>query len=227
MKSPNTPAAPPPWGLTRKTALFSSLVLMIALALFAYLVLPLLRTTLEKSLQSQGAALSASIAQVVTSSILAEEYSGVVDHCLEVLKRVPTVRYIVIARHDGFCLLLQPESWTQETLGKIWAKPSETAIRGQFERNPFGTDLLYHQAHLLTYSGIEWGWLHLGLSIGGYEADLHTLYKTLAQIALFSILVGLALAGYFAGRLVRPLRQLQTFAGQVAAGDLTHGPIVR
>ncbi len=217
----------PPWGLRRKTALLSALVLLIVLALFAFQVLPLLRKTLEKSLQSQGKALAASIAQVVTSSILAEEYSGVVDHCLEVLKRVPTIRFIVVARHDGFCLLLQPNTWTQETLGKDWADPAEADVQGRFRQSPFTSELLYHQAHPLSYSGIEWGWLHLGLSIDAFDSDLGAIYRTLMQIGLFSILVGLGLSAYFASRLVRPISQLQAFAGRVAAGDLTPGPVVR
>ncbi len=209
-------------GLFFRTVALTFLVVVIAVGLFLALVTPLLRETLKKSLQSHGEVLASSIAQVTITSIVSEDFSTVVDHCVKVLSDQPPIRFIVITRKDGFSLIHHPGGWSQENSSE-WRSIGADFPVGLLEDNRLATmsEKIFRYTAPLVYSGIEWGWIHLGISLDSYALDLDNINQRLLLLCLFSVSAGLLFAWYFADRLIRPIRALEETARKIGQGELT------
>ena len=208
-------------GIFLRTFSLFLILAAVVMVLFAIVTIPWHRHTIIKSMESHAKSISASTAQISGSSIVSEDYSFIVDHCLEVLKGSVDIFYIVIVRHDGFSLIHTANNWEQiEKPYPEWEK-----IQGQTTKN----DIIYskliqkkvfHHSFPLNYSGIDWGWIHLGMSLDSYNKDLKNMYKRLLVLGLSCLTIATVGAYFFARRLTIPLISLRQVTDQVTAGNL-------
>jgi methyl-accepting chemotaxis protein len=80
---------------------------------------------------------------------------------------------------------------------------------------------VYHFSQPFDYSGIDWGWIHIGLSLDSYDRSLNGLYHRTALLALVCTILGLLASIVYAKHLVRPVLNLQRVVQRVADGDLS------
>jgi PAS domain S-box-containing protein len=80
---------------------------------------------------------------------------------------------------------------------------------------------VFRYSYPLTYSGINWGWIHIEYSLNQYNEDFNTIYKRLMILSVVLIALGFVLAFYFSNRLVKPIRLVDTVAQSIADGDLS------
>ncbi|MBI9091652.1 MAG: HAMP domain-containing protein [Desulfobacterium sp.] len=173
-------------------------------------------------MQTRGQITFTSIAQITSSSLVLEDYSTVVDHCITIVEENPSILYVVITRHDGTSLVHTKGQWSQETLDGLWTPGKESIPqKGKLRQSKLINREVYHASFNFTYSGIDWGWIHIGLSPDIFYGDLKFLYLRTFWIALLSISMGLAVSYYFAGRMIRPIILLNRFTQRVGAGDLS------
>ncbi|ACN14682.1 putative sensory box histidine kinase/response regulator [Desulforapulum autotrophicum HRM2] len=79
----------------------------------------------------------------------------------------------------------------------------------------------FHYAQPFDYSGIEWGWIHVGLSLKGYDQSVTALYRNTILLALGCAALSLIVSLLYAGKLVRPILRLRELVRQIAGGDLS------
>jgi len=181
-------------------------------------IIPRQEAIYEERLESTAAVVATSIAQITVSSIVIEDYSPVVEHCLKVVGERPSVLYLVITRRDGFSLIHLANNWWHESLGVAW-RP-ERAPQTVFEDSELVGERVFHYAYPLSYSGIDWGWIHVGLSLERFTADVRAMYVRTIAIGVLCLLAASILSMFFARRLSRPIQQLRDTMSRVAAGDL-------
>jgi signal transduction histidine kinase len=158
---------------------------------------------------------------ITASSIVLEDYSSVVDHCIKVLKENPAILYVVITRKDGFSLVHSDNKWGYKTLKGIWQPVDKKPVNGIVFDSELTGQEIYHYTYPFSYSGIEWGWIHVGLSLKKFNADLWNLYFRTAMLSLFCMGMGIVISVLFARKLSKPILSLDQVTQQVAAGDLT------
>jgi len=84
--------------LCSKMILFSCIVTIVPVITFVSRVIPAQRQMLLDNLQSQTKSLTASIYEITVASIIAEDYSPVIEQCNKIIKESPSLQYIVITR---------------------------------------------------------------------------------------------------------------------------------
>ncbi|MFT5086963.1 MAG: signal transduction histidine kinase [Candidatus Latescibacterota bacterium] len=201
-----------------RIALLCALAVSLALILFALFVIPYQRQLLEEQLESTAEVIATSIEQVTTNSIMLEDYSTVIDHCLKVVRERPLVLYLVITRPNGDSFIHIGQQWSYRQLGGAW-QPTETPT-ARFENSELAGQSVYHYTHAFRYASIDGGWIHVGLSTANFNADVRAIYVRTILLALLCLMAVLAIALFFARRLSLPIRQLDVLAQQVAEGDL-------
>ncbi|MFH1569205.1 MAG: PhnD/SsuA/transferrin family substrate-binding protein [Gemmatimonadota bacterium] len=204
-----------------RTAVLSWLVLAITLGLYAYFLMPYQRDLLVQRLQSAAEVAATSVAEVTISSIIVENYGTVVDHCLAVVSDRPAVLYIVVTRRDGFSLIHLKDAWRYATLDGYWVPPPGSGPSGSFRVSDLVGQEVYHYSYPLQYSGIDWGWIHIALSLEEFRAGVAAINRRTAALGLLCALLGLAASMVFARQLTKPLRALSESADRVARGDLS------
>jgi two-component system NtrC family sensor kinase len=206
-------------GITGRTTLLAWLVAVVTLLLFVVALLPGQKQTFLDALRSKAYGVSLSLREVAAGAVVNEDYSAVVDYCTEMLRGDPAIDAIVIARNDGFSIVHDRNGWQTQNLGERW-RPKVRRAAGEIDDSPLFKRRLYVYSQPFDYSGIEWGWVHVGLSLEGYDAALRRLYRQTALVAVACVVFSLIVSGLYARRLVRPILMLQAVVRRVAGGDL-------
>lgn len=201
--------------------------------------------TLANSLdQIAGSAL---VSNPETSAIPEGRVDSVVEHCRKIVHRSDQILYIVLSRNDGYSLvhakdgMLDPafpkQDWEVRTMSGMWTPPKATKVvqRQNIETEiehqssaPRGTIILseiinhrvFHFSYAFDFSGIQWGWVHLGLDVERFEANMRAGYLITAGVAAVALILGLVASYFFARSLSLPIKALQRYAQQVAGGSL-------
>lgn len=205
-----------------RTVFLSWAVVISTTGIFILSIIPYQREQLLEEINTRARVAYTSVAQVMLTSILLEDYSSVVDHCLTVIKGNPSILYIIITRSDGFSLIHTKESWSQKQLGKEWMPDLDIYPEtGHILTSSLFKKKVFHRSFAFSYSGINWGWIHVGLSTENLSKDLNSLYLRVFITALFAISVGFFASYFFARRLSSPILLLDKVTRQVAEGDLS------
>ncbi len=205
-----------------RTARLSGIVSMLTIVLFAIVLIPYQEELLITRLASTAEVVATSIDQVVVTSIVIEDYSTVIEHCQKVVAERPSVAFIVITRKDGFSLINLATEWRHESLDNTWSAPHDLTggQKPSFKQSKLVQKEVFHYAYPLSYSGIDWGWIHVGLATESFHHDLNEIYMRTILLAIFCICIGAAISIVFSRRLVQPVLQLNTIAQRIGAGDL-------
>ncbi|HEY3381210.1 MAG TPA: response regulator [Vicinamibacterales bacterium] len=221
MQSPTPPPRRRRLGILARTALVSWLGTLVSLVLFIAVIIPAEKAVFLRNLESKATGISASLQSIAASSAVSEDFTTVVDYCTTVLRHDPSIRYLVLTRRgDGFSLVHRQSDWHEDRLDGIW-RPTGNESTGVIRAVPTVDGQVYHYTTPFAYSGIAWGWIHIGLSLDAYDDSVAALYRRTALAALFCVLVALVASYVYARQLTNPILSLQDAVQQVARGDLS------
>jgi signal transduction histidine kinase len=202
-----------------RTAVLSWVVVTLALSVFIGIIIPYQEGILEGQLKSTAEVVATSIDQVTVSSIVVEDYSSVIEHCLKVVGERPEVLYLVITRKGGFSLVHRADGWSYQQLEEWWQPEGERPPGLLMDSELVGQEV-YHFSYPFSYSGIDWGWIHIGLSLAQFQEDRRVIYTQTIALGLVCMLAASLVALFFARRVSRPIRQLHEVTERIAAGEL-------
>ncbi|MHB9006092.1 MAG: ATP-binding protein [Limisphaerales bacterium] len=222
-------------GITRRIALLSWLTTTVTLVIFMFVIIPEQKRTYLENLESKARGISASLQDVTAGAVVTEDYSSVVDHCKQVLQGDRSITFLVITKNDGFSLIHetgvttnataetappQETQWRTDNLNDYW-HPAARVLRSGIEAVPVFNRRIFNYAKPFDYSGIEWGWIHVGLSLEAYDQSVKGVYQRTGLLAVLCLLFSLGVSVIYAKRLLRPLHRLNEVVSQVSAGDLS------
>jgi signal transduction histidine kinase/CheY-like chemotaxis protein len=205
-------------GILLRTALLSWLVTVITLAVFIGAVAPAQKNAFLENLESKALGISASLQEVVAGSAVSEDFSTIVDHCTEVLAGDASIEYLIVTRNDGFSLVHRRNGWQSENLTLDW-HPATRKPLFRIETVPIVGKRVFRYGRPFDYSGIEWGWIHVGLSLDAYDRNVQALYWRTGLIAIGCLVMGLVVSVFYARRLTSPILRLRQAVQKVAEGD--------
>ena len=208
-----------PKGITRRITLLGWMVTLVTLAVFVMVILPEQKREFELSLESKARGVAVSIRGVAAGAAVSEDYSAVVDQSMQVLSGDKAIDYVVITKNDGFSLVIDQSAWKIEKLGDSW-RPATRNPTSSIGASPLFGRRVFQYAFPFDYNGIQWGWIHIGLSLDAYDASVRRTYKSTGFLAVLCGGLSLFISLLYAARLVRPIHILHAAVGKVAQGDL-------
>lgn len=208
-------------GIFFRTAGLAWGIALMVVFILAVLIIPGQKRAFQGQLRSKSQAVAASLHEVTSGSVVSEDYSAVVDHCMKVLDGDSGILYLVITRNDGFSLIHRRGNWEMQDLGDEWRPSDRKRTDGFVETTPFVDEALFTHSEPFDYSGIEWGWLHIGLSLEAYHADLSALYLQVAYSALCALGITFIVSFFYARQLSDPIINLRDAVWRIAGGELS------
>jgi len=195
------------------------LIIVFVLGLYIWTIIPFQKKIIMDRMETEARNMATSIGQVTLNAIILEDYSFIVDHCMKVIGESKSLEYIVITRKDGFSLIHTFNSWYIDTLAGSWVPDSGIRQKASIEFSELKKEQCFHYSHFFSYSGIEWGWIHVGLSIEPITAAMKQLYgRSFVLFALFSVL-GLLISIIFTKSVISPIHTLNKITSQYTLGD--------
>lgn len=211
-----------PRGIALKITLLGWVVTLVTLAVFVTVIIPEQTREFKMSLESKARGVAVSIRGVAAGAAVSEDYSTVVDQSMQVLSGDSAITYVVITKNDGFSLIIERSNWRNDKLADAW-RPVERAPSSAIGVSALIGRRVFQYAFPFDYSGIPWGWIHIGLSLDEYDQSVRRLYQGTGALAVICGFLSLLISVLFADRLVRPIQALHAAVEKVARGDLhTH-----
>jgi C4-dicarboxylate-specific signal transduction histidine kinase len=157
----------------------------------------------------------------VAEAAISEDYSSVVEHAMQVLNGDNAVDFLVITKDDGMSVVVERQGWHMEPKIDPYWHPAVRVASGELGTVPMFNRRVFHYAVPFDYSSIQWGWIHVGLSLDAYDKSNREVKLRTSILAVVCVLISLAASVLYASRFVRPILQLQSVVERVAGGDLT------
>ncbi|MFB3778418.1 MAG: ATP-binding protein [Bryobacteraceae bacterium] len=196
------------------------LVALLTLGLFVTAIIPQQKKELREALLSRAQGVASSLRDVTAGAAISEDFSSLVDQCLQVVSGDPAIDFLVIARNDGLAVAVDHRGWRYGTLEAFW-RPEERVATGKIEVVPRIGRRVYHFARPFDYSGLQWGWIHVGLSLETYDRSVREVYRRTGVLTVVCVCLSLLVSVLYARRLVRPILELQGVVQEVAHGNLS------
>ena len=210
-------------------ALFLSLSgVVLALGAFAVTIIEREEKMLLSNLAARAELLAASVDRVTAAAIVEEDYTTVVLQYTKMVESRPEIRYAVVSNgREGTSNLFVKKAgsdsavWTFGTLeGGFW-NPENREQKARIEFSDLCNEQVLHYWYPFAYSGIDWGWIHVGIALDDYYSNTKSLYRIVVLLAVPGLLIGIGMSFTFAKQLTLPISKLQRFAQRVASGDLS------
>jgi signal transduction histidine kinase len=207
-------------GITRRTVVLAWTITLVTLGIFVAFMIPEQKRVLRAGLESKASGVAVALHGEVAEAAISEDYSSVVEHAMQVLKGDNDVDFLVITKNDGLSVVVDRKGWHMEQeIDKYW-RPDMRQPSSELGAVPLFNRRVFHYAVPFDYSSIQWGWIHVGLSLGFYDQSARQVNLRTGILAVVCVLTSLSASILYAGRFVRPILKLQSVVERVAAGDL-------
>ncbi len=212
-------------GITLRIALLAWLIAFVTVAIFVTMIIPEQKRTFLENLESKANGVAVSIRDIGAGAVVNEDYGTLVEHCLQVIQGDKTIDYLVITKNNGDSWLHDKSGWRFTQLPVEW-HPDMRVSSGGIDVVPEFKRRVFHYSQPFDYSGIQWGWVHVGLSLEAYDHNVATAYHRTGVLAFICILVSLLASGVYARFLVKPILTLQSVVQRLAKGDLSARAVI-
>jgi PAS domain S-box-containing protein len=209
-----------PRSITARISGLSWTIALFSLMIFVAGSISEQKLEIEENLRSRAHGIAASLHEGMARAAVTEDFSALVDQCMQSLAADDAIDFLVIARNDGFSVIVERQGWRAAQLGAYW-RPQQRVESGAVEVPPGLGKRVFRYATPYDYSSISWGWIHVGLSLDGYDRGVARLYRRSVALAVVCMGGSLLASVVFAKRLVRPMLRLQAMVGKLAEGDLS------
>ncbi len=208
-------------GIAVRIGLFSWMVALVTLLIFVFLTIPEQKKTFLASLESKANGLAVSLHDEAAGAAVNEDYASVVSAAQTLLSGDPDLDFLIVMKNDGFSLVVEQRGWRVEPNADTYWYDRERTATGGITTVPVFNSRVYHYAQPFDYSGIQWGWIHVGLSLKGYDQSVSRLYRNTVLLALVCIAFSLMGSVMYARQMVRPILRLRHIVHQIAGGELS------
>jgi len=171
---------------------------------------------------SKANTIAKSIILVASDAIVTDDDSYIVEHMQKVLQDNEEIKYIVVGRNESNIIYSDKEKWKLlEKTPKNTAMFTKDKIDSRIVEGGYVKEGVYHLNHPIIYSGIQWGWISIGLSLSQYKKSMDSIYRDSIVLILVLFIATTMFTYILAGWLVQPILILNKAAKEIAAGDLS------
>jgi two-component sensor histidine kinase len=217
-----TAAAPAKRGLLRKLTFASGAVAALTVALIAVFMIYSQQQTTRGNMDARARDIARQLDKAATFAALEDPFAFK-EAATEMVKQNSDILYLVLTERDGHSIVKDRAGWTDLLSGSWIPKGGEvgtTDVRANALPG-FESEQCLHYTHpvaLTNDAGDLWGWLHIGLTLDGYRANVQRTMQITAAVAGGTFTLAALLSFLLARNITSPIRSLQEFAQRVAAG---------
>ena len=204
-----------------KITLLIWIMIIFTITFYVFFSIPYQQQSLLERMQFEAQDVASSYVQANQSALITDDYQLIVDYSMNTVKNSNSILYIAVIKNDiSQSFLFQKSNWSNENLEGLWTDPDQL-LNGEIINSKIVNGEVYHLAKKFIYTGIDWGWIHVGLSTESYnnasaEMRLRAIYLSLATILLSFFVTFL-----FTRRLTKPISDMALMAKRIESGDLS------
>ncbi len=201
-----------------KLTLWVWLLIVATIIFFVSFTIPFQQNTVLSRMDNEAEDIATSILHANSTSLITEEYGLVVDHCINIVKESKSILYLKLVKTNGYTLFFTSDHWEQKFDS---VKTTDNSIQeGKIEYSELIKENVYKKYVPFDYSGLNWGWIEVGLSLDYYYESRTQITYRLTWLAVAMAIIGFISSSYFAKRLTEPIISLDNATKELAEGNL-------
>jgi signal transduction histidine kinase len=205
----------------KKTFLLIVSVLIGVLVVVSYSITNNQKKGLEDVLYSKANTIVKSLVLTTSDSMVSNDNSFIVEHVQKVLDANQDIKYVVVGKNDEQIIYNNSEKWELlEIEPKIISDLGRTAVVSKILVSKYWDDEVFHLNYPISYSGIQWGWISIGLSIDEYNENIIRIYQDSVVLIISMLITSIFITYILTKWLVTPILLLNNAAKRIADGDL-------
>ena len=208
-------------GITMRMAILSWLVGLLTLLIFVVITVPQQKNIFLQNLESKSNSVAASLHDAAAGAAVNEDYASVVTAAQTMLAGDPALEFLVVTKNEGIALIIEKNSWRMEPGGNQYWQPEKRSVVAKIATVPLEAGRVFYYAQPFDYSGIQWGWIHVGLSLSDYDKNVQSLYYHTLVLALVCMVISFLISLWYTKRLLSPILLLRHVVQRIADGDLS------
>ena len=207
-------------GIFKKTFLLIVSILIGVLLIVSYSIIDNQKKGLADVLFSKANTIVKSLALTITDSMATNDSSFIIEHVQKVLQSNDDIKYIIVGKNDDQIIYNNSEKWEiLEKEPKIISDLGKTAVESKILISKYWKNEVFHLNYPISYSGMQWGWISIGLSVDEYNQNIVRIYQD-SVVLIISMLVTSIFISYIITKwLVTPILLLNNAARRIADGD--------
>ncbi len=203
-----------------RIALISWLIAIGTLAVFILVLIPQQKTVFLRNLESKSRSVEASLYNAIAGAAINENFVNLISTSRALIEGDKDLEFLVIVKNNEFAVVNQREGWKLEKdINEFWLPETRQSLSA-IATAPVLNRQVFHHAHPLDFSGIEWGWIHVGVTLRNYNRDVTHLYRYILWLGFLCAIVSLLVCLGYAHQLVKPIVLLQEVVHQITSGNL-------
>ncbi len=213
--------------ILRRLTLVSWLVAVLSVGVFAVFTILQMRGIKERELEARSRALARQMEPLLARNLAEENFVPVVSRSMEVLRLEPGLEYVLVRKPHGRTVLHYREPggqlrWTDDAAEAVTVL---SALPGANEDLKVASDgvkeKIWHHWQPVVLGTSQVGELALGFSMHEYDEAVRAICRNTGSAGALVLVIGVVAAYSVARNLIRPLRELQSFAAKVTGGVLS------
>ena len=204
-----------------RITLFIWILVIFTISFYIFFSIPFQEKTLLERMRFEAQDVASSYIQANKSALITDDYQLIIDYSMSTVNNSNSILYIAVIKNDGTqSFLFQKNNWSNENLEGFWTSPKDFSD-GRIIHSNIANDEVYHLSRLFIYTGIEWGWIHVGLSTESYNNAIREMITRAIGLAIGTILLSFVATFLFTKKLTKPISDLSLMAKRIESGDLS------
>ena len=210
-----------PKSITARLIILIWVLIIFTISFYILISIPYQEQTLLERMRFEAQDIANSYIEANKSAIITEDFQLIIDYSNNTVKNSNSIKYIAVNKNDGsYSFLFKKNRWSNENLSGIWTDP-EDLVNGKIIYSNQVNEDVFHLSKEFIYTGIKWGWIHVGLSTHSYNEAISAMMTRAILLALATILVSFIATFLFTRRLTKPISDLALMTKRIESGDLT------
>lgn len=197
------------------------IMIIITISIYLFFSIPFQQKSLLERMQFEAQDVATSYIQANQSALITDDYQLIIDYSMNTVKNSNSILYIAVVKNDSTqSFLFQKSNWSNENLEGKWGDP-ENLINGAILNSQVTKGEIFHLAKKFIYTGIDWGWIHVGLSTESYNQASIEMKRRAIFLSIITILLSFGGIYWFTKKLTKPISDLALMTKRIESGDFT------
>lgn len=208
-------------GIAMRIALLSWLMGNAMLIFYILITLPQQKKIFMRTLESKAKSVAVALYDSTAAAAVNEDFASIVSTSQTMLEGDADIEFFYVMKNDGYALSIEQNGWRVNPKSDPFWFLEKHQSRGVIHIVPIFNRRVFHYTQPFDYSGIQWGWIHIGISLKDYDKGLLSFYKSVILIVAGCTIFSLIVSMIYARRMVWPILILQRVVKKIAAGDFS------
>ncbi len=158
---------------------------------------------------------------VLADSLILNDNSAIVDFLVEYINNNQKLKNIIISKIDKTYFVIKNDSWTYDNkIPQEFISLEKNIETSTIINSSILNEEIFHYVYPISFSGVQWGWIHLSMSLDEYNNRLNSFYLGFFIFSSILFFIFLFASLFISKSISKPIVALNNIANKISKGDL-------